>query len=130
MWWYKHDHHCAFHQSAPDHDIENCFDLKAEVRRLMQSGILSFEDYSPNVQANMLPKHGGAIVNMFEGCPGKYRVFDVILIRRSLVEMHATLCELSYYEYDHASYHICSKNPQGCAVVKRDLQEMLDQNLI
>ncbi|XP_050878569.1 uncharacterized protein LOC127082379 [Lathyrus oleraceus] len=130
LWWYKHDQHCAFHQGAPDHDIENCFSLKAEVRRLMQSGILSFEHSSPNVQANLLPKHGSATVNMVEGCPGKYRVFDVNLIRRSLFEMHVTLCELSYYEHDHVSLHIHSRNPRGCVVVKRDLQEMLDQNLI
>ena len=67
---------------------------------------------------------------MVEGCSGKYRVFDVNLIRRYLVEMHTTLYELSYYENDHASCHVCSNDPRGCAVVKRDLQEMLDQNLI
>lgn len=65
-WWYKPDHHCA-----PDHDIENCFTLKVEVRRLMQNGILSFEDSGPNVKANLLPKHGGATVNMVEGYPRK-----------------------------------------------------------
>ncbi|XP_050877776.1 uncharacterized protein LOC127081573 [Lathyrus oleraceus] len=130
LWWYKADQHCAFHQGAPGHDIENCFTLKAEVRRLMQSDILSFEDSNPNVQANPLPKHGNAAVNMVEGCPGKYRVFDVNLIRRSLVEMHATLCELNYYEHNHTSCQVCSRDPRGCDVVKRDLQEMLDQNLI
>ncbi|XP_050896594.1 uncharacterized protein LOC127103370 [Lathyrus oleraceus] len=129
-WWYKPNHHCAFHQGAPDHDVENCFTLKDEVRRLMQSGILYFEDSGPNVQANLLPKHYGEIVNMVEGCPGKYLVYDVNLIRRSLVEMHATLCEFNYYEYDHASGHISSRNPRGYDVVKIDLQEMLDQNLI
>lgn len=77
----------------------------------MQSGILSFEDSGPNVQANLFPKHGGSIVNMVEGYPGKYRVFDVNLIITSLVKMHATLCELSYYEHDHSSFHICSRNP-------------------
>lgn len=77
----------------------------------MQSGILSFEDSNPNVQDNLLPKHGNTIVNMVEGCPRKYRVFDVNLIKRSLVEMHATLCELSYYEHDQASYQVCSRNP-------------------
>ncbi|XP_050889611.1 uncharacterized protein LOC127094889 [Lathyrus oleraceus] len=97
---------------------------------LMQSGILSFEDSSPNVQANLFPKQCGAIVNMVEGCPGKYQTFDVNLIRKYLVEMHANLCELSYYEHDHASCHICSKDPQECVVLKKDLQEMLDQNLI
>ena len=71
-WWSKADQLCAFHQGAPGHDIENCSALKDEVRRLMQSGILSFEDSNPNVQANLLPKHGNAVVSMVEGCPGKY----------------------------------------------------------
>lgn len=44
--------------------------------------------------------------------------------------MHVTLCELSYYEHDHAAYHICLGNPRGFVMVKRDLQEILDQNLI
>ncbi|XP_050890295.1 uncharacterized protein LOC127095683 [Lathyrus oleraceus] len=130
LWWYKPDKHYAFYQGTPSHDIENCFTLKAEVRRLIQSGILSFEDSSPNVQANLLPKHGNTTVNIVEGCPRKYIVFDVNLIIRSLVEMHATLCQLSYYEHDHASCHVCSGDPRGCVVVKNELQEMLDQNLI
>lgn len=41
--------------------------MKAEVRRLMQSGIWSFEDSGPNVQANPLPKHDGTTVNMVGG---------------------------------------------------------------
>ncbi|XP_050890649.1 uncharacterized protein LOC127096071 [Lathyrus oleraceus] len=129
-WWYKADQHCAFHQGSLGHDTENCFSLKDEVRRLMQSGILSFEDSNPNVQANPLPKHGNGTVNIFEGCPGKYRVFNVNLIRRSLVEVHVTLCELSYYEHDHSSCQVFSRDPRGCAVVKRYLHEILDQNLI
>ncbi|XP_050909093.1 uncharacterized protein LOC127122859 [Lathyrus oleraceus] len=128
-WWYKVDQHCAFHQGTPGYNIENCFALKAGVRRLIQSGILSFEDSNPNVQANPLPKHGNANVNMFEGYPRKYRVFFVNIIRRFLVEMHATLCELIYYEHDHASCQVCS-DPRGCTVVKSDLQEILDKNHI
>lgn len=89
-----------------------------------------FEDYNLNVQANSLPKHGNATVNMVDGCPGKYRVFDANVIIRYLVEMYATLCELSYYEHDHASCQVFSRDPRGCVVVKRDLQDMLDQNLI
>ena len=41
-WCYKPDHHYAFHQGAPDHDIENCFALKAEVQRLVRSNIFFF----------------------------------------------------------------------------------------
>lgn len=37
----------------------------------MQSGILYFKDSGPNVQANQLPKHGGATMNMVEGYPIK-----------------------------------------------------------
>lgn len=110
-WWYISDHHCAFHQGAPGHDIESCFALKVELQRLVQSGILPFEDSGPNVQVNLLAKNGGETVNMVEGCSGKYSVFDVNLIRRSLVEMHVTLCELSDYEHDHVSCRICLRNP-------------------
>ena len=81
----------------------------------MQSGILLFEDSNPSVQSNPLPKHGNAVVNMVEGCLGKYRVFNVDLIRRSLVEMHATLCKLRYYEHDHTSCQVCSSDPRGYA---------------
>lgn len=44
--------------------------------------------------------------------------------------MHATLSRLSYYEHDHVSCQVCSGDPRGCFFVKRDLQEMLNQNLI
>jgi len=29
--WYQPDLSCAFHQGAPDHDIEHCFSLKIEL---------------------------------------------------------------------------------------------------
>ena len=43
----------------------------------MKSGMVSFEDRAPNVKANLLPAHGNATVNMVDGCPGNFRVFDV-----------------------------------------------------
>jgi hypothetical protein len=55
--WYKFDHFCAFHQGAPDHDLERCYALKAEVQRLINENILSFKDLNPNVQVNPLPNH-------------------------------------------------------------------------
>ena len=65
--------------------------------------LISWEYSGPNVQANPLPKHGGATANMVKGCPEKYRVFYVNMIRRSLLKMHITLCELGYYEHYHVS---------------------------
>ena len=92
-WWYKPDLHCAFHQGAPDHVIENCYPLMYEVQKLIKSGMMSFEDHTPNVKANPLPAHGNSSMNMVDGCPGKFRVFDVCRIQRSFwwryIELYA-----------------------------------------
>ncbi|KAK2352120.1 hypothetical protein QL285_096825 [Trifolium repens] len=45
--WYRSDHFCAFHQGAPDHDIERCYALKAEVQKLIRANILSFKESEP-----------------------------------------------------------------------------------
>ena len=52
LWWFKPELHCAFHQGAPGHDIENFYPLKYEVQMLMKSGMVPFEDRAPNVKAN------------------------------------------------------------------------------
>ena len=44
---YRSDLSCAFHQGAPGHNIERCYALKAEVQKLVQEGVLSFEGSSP-----------------------------------------------------------------------------------
>ena len=54
---YKADASCAFHQDAPGHGLEDCFALKVEVQRLVQSGILSFKDIFLEVQVKSLPKN-------------------------------------------------------------------------
>lgn len=64
LWWYKPDLHCAFHQGAPDHDIENCYPLKYGFQKLFKSGMMSFEDRTPNVKVNPLPAHGNSSMNM------------------------------------------------------------------
>jgi hypothetical protein len=72
-WWFKPDLHCAFHQGAPDHDIENYYPLKYEVQKLFKSCMVSFKDKALNVKANPLPAHGNAYVNMVDGCPRNFR---------------------------------------------------------
>ncbi|KAI5442896.1 hypothetical protein KIW84_011794 [Lathyrus oleraceus] len=97
--WYKPELRCAFHQGASGHDIENYYPLKYEVQKLEKSGIVSFEDRVPNVKANHLPVHGNSSVNMVDGCPGSFRVFDAVNLR-------------------------------GCSIVKRDIQKLMDENVI
>ncbi|KAI5444522.1 hypothetical protein KIW84_012959 [Lathyrus oleraceus] len=129
-WWYKPDLHCAFHQGALDHDIENCYPLKYEVQKLIKSGMLSFEDRAPNVKANPLPAHDNSSVNMVDVRPGNFRVFDIRHIRQSLVEIHRTLCLINDCEHDHDACVICSVNPRGCVIVKRDIQKLVDEGVI
>ena len=56
-WYYKADLTCAFHQGAPENDLEGCFVLKIEVQKLVRNGILSFKDISIEVQVKSLPKN-------------------------------------------------------------------------
>ncbi|KAI5407866.1 hypothetical protein KIW84_053923 [Lathyrus oleraceus] len=54
--------------------------------------MVSFQDRASNVKANSLPAHGDSSVNMVDGCPSEFNVFDVQFIRRSLVQMHKDVC--------------------------------------
>lgn len=69
-------------------------------------------------------------MNMVNGCPGNFRVFDVRRIQRSLVEVHRTLCLIIDCEHDHAVCVICNVNPRGCVIVKRDIQKLMDEGVI
>jgi hypothetical protein len=96
----------------------------------MKNGMVSFENRAPNVKANPLPAHGNSSVNMVDGCPGEFKVFDVRFIRRSLVQMHKDICLVSDCEHDHDGCVVCSVNPRGCDVVKRDIQRLMDEGMI
>ncbi|KAI5403630.1 hypothetical protein KIW84_050982 [Lathyrus oleraceus] len=129
-WWYKPELCCVFHLGALGHDIENCYPLKYEVQKLVKSGMVSFEDRALNVKANSLPAHGNSSVNMVDGCPGEYKVYDVRHIRQSLVTIHRDICLLSECEHDHDGCEVCSVNPRGCVIIKRDIQRLMDEGLI
>lgn len=46
------------------------------------------------------------------------------------MEMHRTLCLISDCEHDHDVCTICSVNPRGCMIIKRDIQKLMDKNVI
>ena len=88
---------------------------------MLRSSLLSFKDVNPNIKDNPLPNHGGAnIVNMVAGCPGDFRIYDINLVRRDLVKMHADLYEFHYYTHDHAGCDICNTTIQDCDKIKVD----------
>ncbi|XP_050919812.1 uncharacterized protein LOC127137388 [Lathyrus oleraceus] len=129
-WWYKPGQHYAYQQGAPGHDIENYYSLKYEVQQLVKSGMVPFEDRAPNVKANLLHAHGNSYVNMVDGYPGKYIVFDVRRIQRSLVELHKTLCQICECGHGHYGCVICSVNSRRCKIVKGDIQKLMDEGMI
>lgn len=119
-----------FHRGAPGHDIEKCYPLKYEVQKLIKSSMVSFENRAPNVKSSLLPAHGNASLNMVDDCLGNFRVFDVHRIRRSLGEIHRDQLSVSDCEHDHDSCVICSINPRGCVIVKRDIHKLMDEGVI
>lgn len=65
-WWYKLEASCAHHQGAPGHDLERCFAIKEEVKRLVQKGILTFKDTGSNIEMNPIPDYAGASASMVD----------------------------------------------------------------
>jgi len=53
---YKADLTCAFHQGALGHDIEHCFALKKMVQKLIETGLLPFEDLNLGMQIVSAPE--------------------------------------------------------------------------
>ncbi|XP_031405688.1 uncharacterized protein LOC116214420 [Punica granatum] len=61
-----------YHSGAPGHTTDNCWKLREEVQKLINSKKISFNAIRPpNVQANPLPDHGsssGPTINMISIC--------------------------------------------------------------
>src|SRR3954467_4364134 len=79
--WFKADQSCPYHKGAPGHSIENYFSFKADVQRLVKSGMRSFKDNNPNVQENPLPLHKEASVNLIDQQPNVIQIYDIRQIR-------------------------------------------------
>ncbi|PKI68255.1 hypothetical protein CRG98_011335 [Punica granatum] len=64
--------HCEYHQGAPGHTLDNCWRLRDEIQRRIDSNRLTFNAVRPpNVQANPLPDHrpsSGPSINMISIC--------------------------------------------------------------
>lgn len=47
-----------------------------------------------------------------------------------MVELHKALCQISECDHDHDGCIICSVNPRGYVIVKRDIQRLMDEGMI
>ena len=46
------------------------------------------------------------------------------------MQMRKYVCLASDCEHDHDGCAVCSVNPRGCEVVKRDIQRLMDEGMI
>ena len=46
------------------------------------------------------------------------------------MQMHKDVCLVSECEHDHDGCAVCSVNPRGCEIVKRDIQQLMDEGMI
>jgi len=95
----------------------------------MESGDLSFTDNPPKAQHNPLPPHG-PVVNMFESYQENGRIRRVQDVKTPLVPIHVKMCEAALFNHDHAACIECSTNPRGCLLVQRDIQMLMDAQIL
>ncbi|XP_050895730.1 uncharacterized protein LOC127102403 [Lathyrus oleraceus] len=126
--YYNPNAHCSFHEGSPRHDLEGCYALKHIVRELIEKKILSFGDTSPNVKKNPLPAHGS--INAIDDEPDEGLILDATKIKTPLRDFHAKLVEEGLLKNFHKSCEECTIGPKGCEMVRKNIQELINQGVL
>lgn len=126
--YYNPNAHCLFHEGASGHDLEGCYALKHIVRKLIEKKILSFGDTSPNVKYNPLPAHGS--VSAIDDEPDEGMILDATKIKTLLRDFHAKLVEAGLLKNCHKSCEECTIGPKGYEMVRKDIQELINQGVL
>ncbi|XP_050898173.1 uncharacterized protein LOC127105048 [Lathyrus oleraceus] len=126
--YYNPNAHCLFNEGSPGHDLEGCYALKHIVRELIEKKILSFGDISPNVKNNPLPAHGS--VNAIDDDPDEGLILDATKIKTPLKDFHAKLVEAGLLKNCHKSCEEYTIGPKGCEMVRKDIQELINQGVL
>ncbi|XP_058787978.1 uncharacterized protein LOC131662257 [Vicia villosa] len=108
--------------SVCSNSIQGCETVINDLQKLLDRGIISISRRKRSEDTHF--------VNMVQGCPGRYQVWDIRFIREPLVLMHIRLCRLAFFQHDHNACRICSMNPRGCLQVRREIQKMLDEKTL
>lgn len=73
------------HSRDIGHDVENCWDLKYKVQKLLDYKVIQFTpDNGPNVIQNLMPAHVGPTVNVVEDGKNLNLIMDVNLFSTPL----------------------------------------------
>lgn len=95
---YNPNAHCEFHSGGIGHDMENCWALKYKVQELLDSKVIQFTPSNwPNVIQNLMPIHGGPIVNMVEEGERLNLIMNVSLLSTPLPCIKSYLIQTEFF---------------------------------
>ncbi|XP_050897131.1 uncharacterized protein LOC127103946 [Lathyrus oleraceus] len=110
--------------------LYGCRIVREDLQKEIDNGLIRVDRERNFNKVNMVQAKG-APINMVEGCQGNYQIYDVIFMRRSLVEMHKSLFRLLFVPpRDYTTCEFCSINPRACPLVRQDIQRLLDAGTI
>ena len=89
--WYDANAQCEYHAGATGHSIENCTTFKKLVERLINMGIVKFDDTS-SVE-NPLPNHGDKGINAVTESSGKEIKTNVVEVNTPMKEVWKKMVE-------------------------------------
>lgn len=67
---------------------------------------------------------------MVEVCLEEYLISDVNLVKTPLVDMNAKLYKFCLFEDVHTDCQLYEQNLEGCALVKKDIQGLIDHGIL
>lgn len=149
-WWYKPEASCAYHQGAPGHDLERCCTFKAEVQKLVQAGILTFQ--GTVVRINQTTNHQVSSVDgkgecsrtqqqkrtYFEPIPMTYSQLYHVLIQRRLITPRGydnpppNPVPTWYNQRKHCAFHkgAAGHDLEGCMALKVKVRELVKAGIL
>ncbi|XP_017624955.1 uncharacterized protein LOC108468584 [Gossypium arboreum] len=92
--WYDTNAQCEYHEGITGHSIENCTAFKKLVEKLIEMGVIKFDDsLGPNVAGNLLPDHTNKEVNAIVESGSKRIKIDVSEVKTPLKQVWEKMVE-------------------------------------
>ncbi|XP_020205174.1 uncharacterized protein LOC109790439 [Cajanus cajan] len=126
---------CDYHAGGVGHSTERCWGLKHKVQDLIDMGLLSFKEDSPNVGTNPLLGHGSSSVNIIEEVCDQ-QVKNIGEIKTSMRFIFSKLFRFGMIEGNLLEAEMCGLHPtamhsiEKCDEFKQILQDLIDSNLV
>ncbi|XP_052878633.1 uncharacterized protein LOC128285263 [Gossypium arboreum] len=106
--WYDANAQCEYHAGATGHSIENCTTFKKLVERLINMGIVKFDD-TPSAE-NSLPNHGDKGINAIIESSGKEIKMNVAEVNTPLKEVWKKIVEKGLVTQNSGDRHQGAKS--------------------